>query len=62
MKNILIADASRGAKKVANTTLSNNGYNCITPSREEFGINSLVGINDYFELFKKPILLVKLLL
>ncbi|MCT7635620.1 SDR family oxidoreductase [Aliarcobacter butzleri] len=47
MKNVLITGSSRGIGKSISMELRDNGYNCITPSRNELDISCVKSINQY---------------
>ncbi len=47
MNNILITGASRGIGKAIKKLLEENGYNCITPTRDELDISNLQSITNY---------------
>lgn len=47
MNNILITGASRGIGKAIKKLLEENGYNCITPTRDELDISNIQSITNY---------------
>lgn len=47
MKTVLITGSSRGIGKAIVDLLQENGFNCITPSRQELDISSTFSISEY---------------
>jgi len=51
MSKILITGASRGIGKAIKILLEENGYTCLTPTRDELNILSTESISNYFKDF-----------
>ena len=54
-KNVLITGASRGIGKSIKILLKDNGFNCLTPSRNELDINSILSVENYFDSLEDDI-------
>ena len=54
-KNVLITGASRGIGKSIKILLADNGFYCLTPSRNELDVNSISSIENYFNSLENDI-------